>query len=327
MAVNLFIAFVGAAGIFAAVLSISSPPRARLDAVGGLLEEELGPLERLERKLRQADLEVTAGEFIRVSLLLGIGLAAGGYLLTGTVTSIFLGLGVGGFAYYAYLTDRRDRRRQRYQDALVDVIGLLVEGFQSGNTLQAAFRSVADYGPKVAREDWRLISSRIQAGVAIKESLMELANKRRDPILDTIVQTLVVVHQQGGRLSAALAGLEETVRERVRIRQRIRAEQSQPLWELRLVSALPFLVVPILRGIAPEYRAFMHTALGEVMFAVAWGITILGYYLAQRYITSVTQVEESFGVTEEGAAPVVDLAPGLPSDAGDRTERQEEGGV
>jgi tight adherence protein B len=317
MAVNLFIAFVGATGIFAAVLAISSPPRARLDAVGGLLEEEVGPVDKLQQKLDQADLHVKAGEFIRVSLLLGVGLAVGGYLMTGTMTSILLGFGAGSFAYYAYLTDRRDRRRQQYQDALVDVIGLLVEGFQSGNTLQAAFRSVADYGPENVGQDWGQVSAQIQAGVSIKKALMELSARRRDPILDTIVQTLVVVQQQGGRLSEALAGLEETVRERVRIRQRVSAEQSQPLWELRMVSALPFVVVPILRGIAPEYKAFMNSPLGEIMFATAWGITILGYYLAQRYITSVTQVEESFGVTEDGKAPVVDLEPGLPSKAED----------
>lgn len=322
MAVNLVIAFVGAAGIFAAVLAISSPPRARLNTVGGLLEEELGPLEKLEQKLRQADLDVKTYEFLGVSLSLGLGLAAGGYLLTGTMISVFLGFGAGSFAYYAYLTDRRDRRRQQYQDALVDVIGLLVEGFQAGNTLQAAFRSVADYGPEIASDDWRQVSARIQAGVSIQESLLTLSRRRRDPILDTIVQTLVVVHQQGGRLSSALKGLQETVGERVRIRQRVSAEQSQPLWELRLVSALPFAVVPVLRGIAPEYRAFMSSPLGEIMFGVAWGITILGYYLAQRYITSVTAVEESFGVIEEGMGPVVDLEPGLPADADQHGERR-----
>ena len=322
MAVNLVIAFVGAAGIFAAVLAISSPPRARLNTVGGLLEEELGPLEKLEQKLRQADLDVKTYEFLGVSLSLGLGLAAGGYLLTGTMISVFLGFGAGSFAYYAYLTDRRDRRRQQYQDALVDVIGLLVEGFQAGNTLQAAFRSVADYGPEIASDDWRQVSARIQAGVSIQESLLTLSRRRSDPILDTIVQTLVVVHQQGGRLSSALKGLQETVGERVRIRQRVSAEQSQPLWELRLVSALPFAVVPVLRGIAPEYRAFMSSPLGEIMFGVAWGITILGYYLAQRYITSVTAVEESFGVIEEGMGPVVDLEPGLPADADQHGERR-----
>lgn len=316
MAANLFIAFVGATGIFAAVLAISSPPRARLDSVGGLLEEEVGPVDKLQQKLDQADLDIKAGEFIRVSLLLGVGLAVGGYLLSGIMTAVFLGFGAGSFAYYAYLTDRRDRRRQQYQDTLVDVIGLLVEGFQSGNTLQAAFQSVAEYGPEIAARDWAQVSAQIQAGVSIEKALMDLSARRRDPILDTIVQTMVVVQQQGGRLSEALMGLEETVRERVRIRQRVSAEQSQPLWELRMVSALPFLVVPILRGIAPEYRAFMSSPLGEFMFGTAWGITILGYYLAQRYITSVTQVEESFGVTEEGKGPVVDLAPGLPSDIG-----------
>jgi Flp pilus assembly protein TadB len=318
MAINLVIAFFGAAGIFAAVVALSSPPRASLEDVGGLLEEEEGPLQRLERKLREADLDVTAGEFLRTSAVLGVALAAVAYLLTRTFTATALAFGVGALGYYAYLTDRRDRRRQTYQDSLVEVIGLLVEGFGAGNTLQAAFETVAEYGPDIAKKDWAEVCSKIQTGVPIREALMEMARKRRDPVLDTIVQTLIVVKQQGGRLSAALEGLEETVRERVQIRQRIRAEQSQPLWELRLVSALPFLIVPILRATAEEYIAFWQTPLGEMSLLFSWGLTVAGYYFAQRYITSITQVEESFGVEEEEGES--DLQEGLPAHSSNRKQ-------
>ncbi len=321
MATNLLIAFLGAAGVFAAVVALSSPPRASLEDVGGLLEEERGPLERLERKLRQADLEVAAGEFLRTSALLGLALGAVAYLLTRTLTPVVLAFGMGALGYYAYLTDRRDRRRQAYQDSLVEIIGLLVEGFEAGNTLQAAFETVAEYGPDLARQDWVQVCSKIQTGVPIREALMDVARLRGDPILDTIVQTLIVVKQQGGRLSAALEGLEETVRERVQIRQRIRAEQSQPLWELRLVSALPFLVVPILRATADEYVAFWQTPLGEMSLLLSWSLTIAGYYVAQRYITSITQVEESFGVDEREAER--ELHEGLPIGTSSSDERQD----
>jgi len=311
MAINLIIAFFGAAGVFAAVLAISSPRRVSLSGVGGLLEEEEGgPIERLRRHLEQADLNVTPGEFIRFSALLGLLLGVVAYLLTRTFTATLLAAGVGAFGYYAYLSDRRERRRQRYQDDLVDVIGLLIEGFATGNTLQAAIANVAEYGPQAARGDWAQAGASIQAGVSTQDALRQMARKRRDPILDTIVQTLIVVQRQGGRLSVALAGLEETVRERVRIRQRVHAEQSQPLWELRLVSVLPFLIVPILRGAADEYVAFWRTPLGELSLLFSWGLTIVGYYVAQRYITSITKVESSFGVVEEGGDE--ELEEGLP---------------
>ena len=47
---------------------------------------------------------------------------------------------------------------------------------------------------------------------------MGLSRHRRDPILDTVAQTLAVVSRQGGHLSVALTSLQDTVRERVRIR-------------------------------------------------------------------------------------------------------------
>lgn len=311
MAINLILAFVGAAGVFAAVLSLMLRPHARLDDIGGLVEPKPGSIERLNQYLTQADLQVSAAEFIRISLLLGGGVAILAYLLTSAVTAALLGFVVGGFAYYTYLVDRRDRRRQDYQDALVDVIGLLVEGFKAGNTLQAAFESVAQYGPEIVRQDWADVSARIQANISIKDSLAELCRRRRDPILETIVQTLVVVRDEGGRLSVALTGLQDAVKERVRIRRRVQSEQSQPMWELRLVSAMPFLVVPILRATADEYVTFWKTPLGEMLLFVAWGLTITGFLIAQRYITSTTRVEESFGVVEVQGSKE-SLHPGLP---------------
>jgi tight adherence protein B len=307
MAVNLLIAFVGAAGVFAAVLALGMRPNVQLE---GFVEPQPGLLERLQQYLAEADLGVTPGEFLRVSLLLGLGVAVAAYLSSGAAVAVLLGFGVGAMAYYTYLVDRRDRRRQEYQDALVDVIGLLVEGFKAGNTLQAAFETVARYGPEIVRADWAQVNARIQAGIALKDALAELCARRHDPILDTVAQTLTTVSEKGGRLSVALEGLQVSVRERVRIRRRVRAEQNQPLWELRLVAAMPFLVVPILRGVAEEYTAFWKTPLGQVFFLAAWGLTIVGYVVAQRYITSSTKVEESFGVIEvKGDGQ---LAAGLP---------------
>jgi tight adherence protein B len=295
MAINLILAFVGAAGVFAAVLSLGMRPRVRLQ---GFAEQRPGPIERLRQYLTEADLGVKPNEFLRISVLLGIGMGIAAYLLTSAPTAAILGCAVGGLAYYTYLVDRRDRRRQEYQDALVDVIGLLVEGFKAGNTLPAAFDTVAQYGPEIVREDWARVCSRLQTGGSLEEVLDELCRRRRDPILATIAQTIVVVSRKGGQVSTALGGLQDSVRERVRIRRRVRAEQNQPMWELRLVAAMPFLVVPVLRGMSAEYLAFWQTPLGQVFLTASWGLTIAGYLIAQRYITVSTKVEESFGVVE-----------------------------
>lgn len=308
MAVNLILAFVGAAGVFAAVLSLGLRPRVQLQ---GFTEQQPGAIERLQQYLTEADLGVKPGEFLRVSALLGAGAGIVVYLLTKAPMVALLGCAVGGLAYYTYLVDRRDRRRQEYQDALVDVIGLLVEGFKAGNTLPAAFATVAQYGPEIVRQDWADVCARLQTGDPMKEVLDDLCRRRRDPILDVVAQTLVVVTKEGGKLSAALAGLRDSVCERVRIRQRVRAEQNQPMWELRLVAALPFLVVPILRGMSEEYLAFWQTPLGQVFLMASWGLTITGYLIAQRYITRSTRVEESFGVVEIPGAASVQPA-GLP---------------
>ncbi len=126
-----------------------------------------------------------------------------------------------------------------------------------------------------------------------------MADRRRDPILDVVVETLIVNHRNQGRISHVLDALLETVRERVRIRRRIKSEQSQPIWQLRLLTAMPFIATVMLRGIAPEYIAFWSGGAGQLSLLLAWGLAVAGYFVGMRFVTSSTAIAESFGVTQE----------------------------
>ncbi|HEC35821.1 MAG TPA: hypothetical protein ENI39_04730 [Anaerolineae bacterium] len=315
MAINVILALAAAFGVLVVVLALISPRTVPLKGRGDYAQKEYGPLERLQQKIDQAGLEITPGELIRVSAFLAAAFGVLGRLLTGAPIGALVGAAIGGYAYWAYLGDRRDRQRLEYQAALGDVAALLIEGFREGGTVQAAFQKVVEFGPEIARRDFADVAARLQGGQSLEDALRPLQDLRRDPILDAIAQMLVVRVRRGGQAAEALGGLLDVVRERIQFRQRVQAELGQPVWEVRLIAALPFLVVAFLRVTTPEYAVFWRTLLGQLSLGVSWGMVAAGYWMANRYITKAMAVEENLGVVEtplKGAG----RAPGLPVEGG-----------
>lgn len=315
MAVNVILAVVAALGVLAIVLALLSPRRVKLQD-RQYVQEELTLMEQLEQRIEQAGIEATPGEVLRVSAFLAVVGALLGYLSTNAPVGALIGGALGAYGYWIYLNDRRDRKRLEYQAALGDVAALLIEGFKEGGTIQAALNKVVEFGPEITREDFAAVAARLQGGTSLAEALKPLLDLRRDPILDAIAQMLVVRVERGGQASEALAGLLELVRERIQFRERVQAELGQPMWEVRLIGALPFLVVLFLRLTTPEYARFWETGLGQISLILSWGMVGVGYWLAIRYITKAMAIDESLGVVET-KAKVAERPAGLPTAEGE----------
>ncbi len=308
VAPNVLIASMGAVGIlvvFWAITMRQSADLRRADLLSGRVRPDESFLQSLDRKLKQADLGVTAGEFVRTSVILGAAFGLVAWLATEAPAAGLAGFFVGGVAYYSYLVDRRDQMRANYQDALADVVGLLIEAYESGSALDEAFRYVAGHGPTIVREDFEWAIAQLNTGKAREQVLTALSDRRRDPILDVIVESLLVQTRQGGHAVELLRGLQESVRARVSLRTRIRAEQESPKWEIRLTTGFIFLTVVFARVSNPAYGAFWRTPVGSISLVVAFALAVGGFFIANQVLAASARVEESFGTALPGQPETV----------------------
>ncbi len=302
LAPNVLIAATGAIGVLLVVWSLVLRPGIdlqRADVVEGRVRPRPSWLDRLDQRLRQAEWGVTAGEFIRTTTLLGVAAGLLAWLVSGAPIAGLAAVFIGGSAYATYLSDRRDKKRADFQDALADTVGLLIEGIQSGHALEPALKYVADHGPAIVRQDFAETLTLINTGKTREQALTALADRRRDPILDVIVETLLVQVKESNadiEILDPLRGLQESVRARVAIRTRIRAEQESPKWEVRITTIFVFLMLFFARLTNPSYSDFWRTPLGGLSLLVALTLACVGYAWASRVIASGTRIEESFGV-------------------------------
>lgn len=304
MGVNLVLSVVGGLGVLAAYLALTSLGRARIRYRDQMGEVE-GPIALAQRWADQAGVPVSGAEIVRFSAVLGLLGALIGYLLTSSVIGALFGGVVGGYAYFAFLLDRRDRRRRLYREALADVASLVAEGMEEGGTLQAGLERAVQYGPPVCRSDMEEILSGIRSGLPVGEAAAGVQKRVRDSMLDALVQ-IFAFGQEHSRALPMVQGMADSLRRESEFWARVDAEMAVPKATLYLLLFMPVGVILFLRMMVPEYALFWRSATGGVLLAVSFGLIAAGYILGSRIISSAVGVPEAARVkeiSEETGAP------------------------
>ncbi len=292
---NVLFAFIGAAGVLVLVLSIMAIPHYRISKD----EEDQSFVARLQRKLDQADLDITAAEYLKTSLFLAAIDALVAYVSTGAPAAALLGAILGFLGYWTYLEDRRDKRRRAYQEALLEVINILQEGFASMRSLEMALTTVADHAPDAVRADFIEIATQMSLQANLDEVLMRVAQRRRDLIFDRLVEALIANRRTGGQqLGPVLAALRESVQALASGRRRVATAQERIRWEARIVCLAPLTFIVILRQTAPDLQGpFYASVFGQIAIIVVGTMSALAYYVMNRIGSRAVQPLESAAVS------------------------------
>jgi Flp pilus assembly protein TadB len=298
---NVALALLGGAGALAMflVLFASAPSAEVRRKVTGEEEHRTS----LQHRIEQANLPITAAEFVRTGAMLAVATTILGYVLLRTVTGAALGALIGPLAYWGYLGGKRDKTRRAYQEALARVTTIVRDVIGRGGSLRETVRAVAQRGPRVVQEDFKGASAALASGKSLEEALEPLGGRRRDPILTMLVEILLVHREHGGRVKSVLDRLGQATRRRANVRKRVLAEQAQLRWEARIVSVAPFIMLAIFRLTAPGLVApFYASPAGEITVLVSGLISIVSYVLVMRVGNRPLEIVESAFVASEPGA-------------------------
>lgn len=290
---NVLLAFLGAVGVLVAVLGGLALPHYRILSDS---EKREGFLAALQRKLDQADMQLTAAEFLRVAIILAVLFGIGAFVLTGILAAAFVGVIGGLVGYWTFLQDRRERRRRAYQEALAEVVEILQEAVGASNPLPVALEIVAQHCSPVVRADFQEIAARSHTGADLAVSLRAIANRRRDVMFDRLVEALIASQEKGGELMPILKALGDAIRGLSSVRRRIATAQARVRWEARVVCLAPFVFLVILRFTAPDLQQpFYATLWGQLAVIVVALMCGSAYYLMNRMGARALDPLESTG--------------------------------
>ena len=298
MTFNLLVGLVGALGLYMIFLGLYSYVTVSLKRPpGGLLygpEDEEPPaperltgslFERLDQALYQARLPVGAGEFLTVSLVLGVAVGGLMFFATGALAAVVIGFISGLFLYAIFLDNRRSKRLDEYEAAMPHALRDMRAAFLArGLSPAEALRYVSEQGPRVCRPDFEELAATFSESRIDYARLQRLLGMRGSYALDRVAEALLQFHNMPQRIPEILDLLIPRLRKEVRIRREMRANISNPRRQLVIVAVMPFLIVLFFRVVAPAYASFYAEPLGQLILILAFLIDVAVYLGASAVV-------------------------------------------
>lgn len=215
--------------------------------------------EGLARLLRQADLQITATEYLALWLMaIAVG-ALAGLLLTRQPIIAVLGGIFGAIVPYTFLWSRQASRLREFNNQLHTVLMQLAGSMRAGYGLQQAIDFVSRETPAPAGKEFGQVIRDVRLGQSTLHALNTLLERVPSDDLRLVVTAIHIHHETGGNLAEILENVSETIRERVRIKGELRALTAQQRLAGYVLGALPVIVFLLLMVLNPNYesRLFM----------------------------------------------------------------------
>ena len=241
---------------------------------------------RLSRFLEQADLRVTAEEFVVGLAVLGCLAACVGILLYGTISHALI-LGTAAMSLpLQWVRILRNRRLRRFGRQLPDALNMMGNALRSGYSLLQAMDAVARELPDPMSSELGRVVRETALNVSLDEALSNLLGRVENEDLELVVTAILIQRQVGGNLAEVLDKISFTIRERMRIIGEVRVLTAQGRFSGVVIGLLPVFLAAMMYVINRPYMLyFFQHPIGRVMIGVAVLMQVAGALIIRRIVS------------------------------------------
>jgi len=240
----------------------------------------------LNTRIAQAGLSWSKQQFILISAAIGCGLflvalVLGPGLLPAVATAFAGAFGVPRWLL-SYL---KKRREQKFLDGFPDAVDIIVRGVKAGLPLLDCMKMITLEAPEPIKSEFRVIVDTQAVGMPLGEACGKLYE--RTPVAEANFFAIVVGIQQkaGGNLSEALGNLSRVLRDRKKMKAKIRAMSQEAKASAAIIGALPIAVMTLVYLTSHDYITLLFTdPLGHLMLAASAIWMTIGVLVMKKMI-------------------------------------------
>jgi tight adherence protein B len=221
----------------------------------------------LSLRLLQAGLSWTPRRFIVISSSLAFVVFLVLMLVgTGLLPAIGIAFAAGGGLPFWALSLLKKRREAKFLEAFPDAVDVVVRGIKAGLPLLDSLKLIAAEAQEPVRSEFRSIIDTQAIGIPIGEACMQLYEEIPVPEANFFGIVVSIQQRAGGNLSEALGNLSRVLRDRKKMKAKIKAMSMEAKASAAIIGALPIAVMIIVYITSPQYISLLWTEpLGRMM--------------------------------------------------------------
>jgi tight adherence protein B len=243
-------------------------------------------LEALNRLVLQSGLTVGFGKLMiffatGAVIAFGAGLILRGDLFEALLIAMFCGLALP----YLLLRILRGRRQKAFAAQFPDALDMIVRSLRAGHPVPIAITMVAREMRDPIGSEFGIVADEITYGSDLESALRNLYFRIGQDDLPLFVTAVAIQGSTGGNLGEILENLSAVIRQRFKMRRKIRALAAEGRASAIILSSLPIAMFLTIQVVAPDfYSGVWQEDLTKKALLVAGCWMGLGNFIMYRLV-------------------------------------------
>lgn len=241
--------------------------------------------QRLNKTLEQADIQAPLGIFVLLSLVFAFsGYVVASLYLHNLLIRLLLA-GLLAMLPFKWIARRKKKRMDAFEHQLPDALELVGRALKAGHTFGSGMAMVvSEFGDPIHTEFQKTIDE-INFGMAVTEALDNLMERVECPDLNFFVVSVKIQNETGGNLSEIVENIALLIRERFKLKGRVRVLSAEGRMAAWVLCLLPFGVSGAIHLLNPGYmEVFVHDPIGIILGYLVMAMMTVGILIIRKMI-------------------------------------------
>ncbi|HEY2757764.1 MAG TPA: type II secretion system F family protein [Pseudolabrys sp.] len=244
------------------------------------------PFININQLLLQSGLTIGFGKLVLFAGMAMVGGFVGMMMFDGKTSHALLAALFSGFVLpILVLKILRSRRRKKFGAQFPDAIDIIVRSLRAGHPVPVAINMVAREMADPIGSEFGIVTDEITYGADLETAMRNLFFRVGTDDLPLFVTAVAIQTSTGGNLGEILENLSRVIRERFKMRRKIRSLAAEGRASAMILSSLPIAMFAVIQFMVPSfYASVWDESLTKIALAAAGGWMGIGNLIMFRMV-------------------------------------------
>lgn len=184
-----------------------------------------------------------------------------------------------------YIRRKAAARLRKFEEQFPDCLDFIARSMRAGHAFSVSLDLVhREYGEPLASEMRRAFEEQ-NLGQPLEIVLRKLAQRMPSMDVHFFASAVLMQKRTGGNLAELLERLAQLIRERFKLRARVRAISAMGVMSGRVLASIPAVVALLMLVLNPTYiRFFVDDPAGRALLAGSLGLQFIGFLVIRKIV-------------------------------------------
>lgn len=209
-----------------------------------------------------------------------------GLILFRHIIGLFIGFIFGFILPKVIIAMAKQQRLKKFRSQLVDALMIISSSLRAGLSFPQSIEVLCEEMPPPISQEFNLILSQSKLGISMELALKNLRLRIPTEEVNLIVTSILIARESGGNLPLVLSRLTGTIRDNLKLKEKIGTLTLQGRLQGIIMIMLPIGFAYFVYKQNPgHFDVMMQTALGRKLLGLAIGLEIAGVIMIKKIST------------------------------------------